>query len=450
MSAQNRSAETGRRPPASRRVIWSWALYDFANSPFATLVITFVYGTYFTQAIASDPILGTALWSRAMTITALVVAVFAPLLGALADRGGYRKAFVLAFTLICVAATTALYGVLPGQVLAALVLVVIANIAFESAFVFYNAFLADIAPPERIGRISGLGWGLGYVGGLLALGLALVSLVQPETPWFGFATETGENIRATNLLVAAWFLIFSLPMFIWVTEDRSQVSPAGRILADTAAQLTNTFGQIRRYRQIVRFLLARLIFNDGLVTIFAFGGIYAAETFGFTLEEVLIFGIVLNLAAGGGALLMGHLDDWIGGRRTVLVSLVGLILATLLAVLATTKVWFWVAGIIIGIFVGPNQAASRSLMGRFVPPQFENEFFGFFAFSGKLTAFMGPFLLGVLTQWSGSQRVGVSAVLGFFSIGLALMLTVDEREGIAAAARSQADRPPSRAASPGN
>lgn len=431
------SGAGGSRPIAGNtRVIWSWALYDFANSPFSTLVITFVFGTYFTQAIASDPILGTALWSRAMTITALIVAICSPVLGALADRGGYRKAFVLIFTLICAVSTTALYGVLPGQVMAALVLVVIANIAYEFAFVFYNAFLSDIAPPERIGRVSGLGWGMGYIGGLAALGLALVTLVQPETPWFGFSREAGENIRATNLLVAAWLVVFSIPLMIWVTEDRSQVSKAGQVLADTAKQLTGTFRAIRRYRQIVRFLIARLIFNDGLVTIFAFGGIYAAETFGFSLEEVLVFGIVLNVAAGSGALLMGHLDDWIGSKRTVVLSLVGLIVATLLAVFATTKLWFWVAGIIIGIFVGPNQAASRSLMGRFVPPRFENEFFGFFAFSGKLTAFMGPFLLGVLTQWTGSQRIGVAAVLGFFVVGLALMLTVDEEAGIMAAGRS--------------
>ncbi len=438
MIARTTTRNSGGIQPiaGNSREIWSWALYDFANSPFSTLVVTFVFGTYFTQAIASDAIVGTTLWSRAMTITALVVAICSPVLGALADRGGYRKAFVLVFTLICVVATTALYGVLPGQVLAALVLVVVANIAFEFAGVFYNAFLADIVPPERIGRVSGLGWGLGYIGGLAALGVALVTLIQPETPWFGFSREAGENIRATNLLVAAWFLVFSLPLMLWVTEDRSKISKAGQVLADTARQLKGTFGAIRRYRQILRFLIARLVYNDGLVTIFAFGGIYAAETFGFSLEEVLIFGIVLNVAAGIGALLMGHLDDRIGGKRTVVLSLIGLIVATTVAVLATTRLWFWIAGIVMGIFVGPNQAASRSLMGRFVPPRLENEFFGFFAFSGKLTAFMGPLLLGVLTQSTGSQRAGVAAVLGFFVIGLALILTVDEEEGILAAGRA--------------
>jgi UMF1 family MFS transporter len=425
-------------PPASgARAVWSWALFDFANSPFTTLVVTFVYGTYFTQAIASDPITGTALWSRAMTITALVVAICSPVLGALADRGGYRKPFVLMFTLICVVATASLYTVLPGQVLAALTLVVIANIAYEFSCVFYNAFLPDLAAPERIGRISGYGWGLGYLGGLLALLLALLLLVQPATPWFGFSREAGENIRATNLLVAIWFLVFSLPLFLWVSEDKSRISAHGRVLADTVTQLARTFKQIRAHRQTVRFLVARLVYNDGLVTIFAFGGIYAAETFGFTLPEILIFGIVLNVTAGIGAVLMGHLDDRIGGKRTVIISLCGLIVATLIAVFAATKPWLWAAGVVIGMFTGPNQAASRSLMGRFVPPDLENEYFGFFAFSGKLTAFIGPLLLGLLTQWTGSQRAGVAVVLMMFVIGLALLFWVDEAEGIDAAARAR-------------
>jgi len=412
-----------------RREIWSWAPYDFANSPFTTLVVTFVYATYFTQAIADDPIHGTALWSRGVTITAIVVALASPLLGAIADRGGYRKLFVLLSTLVCVAATALLYRVMPGQVVAALVLFVVANIAYEFGTVFYNAFLPDIAPPGRIGRVSGLGWGIGYIGGLLALVLALVGFVQAETPWFGFSREAGENVRATNLLVAAWFLLFSLPLFLWVREDRSRAIPAGQAVAAGFKQLAWTFREVSRYRQTVRFLIARLVYNDGLVTIFAFGGIYAAETFDFTLEKVLLFGIVINIAAGAAAIAMGYLDDVIGGKRTIVVSLIGLIGATTLAIVATNEVWLWVAGILIGIFTGPNQSASRSLMGRFVPKAVENEFFGFFAFSGKLTAFIGPFLLGVLTDWSGSQRVGVSIVLVLFVVGLALLLTVDEEEG---------------------
>ena len=412
-----------------RRAIWSWALYDFANSAFTTLVVTFVYATYFTQAIAEDPIRGTALWSRGVTITALIVALCSPVLGAIADRGGYRKTFVVISTLVCVAATAALYRVLPGQVVAALVLFVIANVAYEFGTVFYNAFLPDLAPEGRIGTVSGVAWGLGYFGGLLALAVALVALVQPETPWFGFSTEAGENIRATNLLVAGWFLVFSVPLLLWVPEGRPRVPVSGRVVREAFGQLSRTFREVRKHRQTFRFLVARLVYNDGLVTVFAFGGIYAAETFGFTFEEVLIFGIAINVTAGLGAAVLGWLDDKIGGKRTIVISLLGLIVATTIALLAPDKAWFWVAGLLIGIFTGPNQSASRSLLGRFVPQKAENEFFGFFAFSGKLTAFIGPLFLGLLTEWSGSQRVGISVVIVLFVVGLVLLLPVDEAEG---------------------
>jgi MFS transporter, UMF1 family len=414
---------------AGTRAIVSWALFDFAGAPFTTLVVTFIYATYFTQAIASDAIHGTVLWSRAVSVTALIVALSAPLLGAFADRGGYRKRILAVTTLVCAAGSAALYWVPPGQVLLALGCVVAANIAFEFAAVFNNAFLPDIAPRDRIGRLSGIGWACGYVGGLLALVAALVMFVQPATPWFGFAKAGGENIRATNLLVAIWYVVFSIPLFLWVPEDRSRVSRAGHVVADTFAQLRRTFSEIRKYRQIVRFLFARLIYNDGLVTVFAFGGIYAANTFGFSLQQVLEFGIVINIAAVVGAVSLGFLDDKIGGKRTIAISLVGLMGATVLAMLATSATMFWIAGIAIGIFAGPNQAASRSLMARFVPPTVENEFFGFFAFSGKLTAFIGPFLLGVLTEISGSQRVGVGVVVLLFIVGLIALRYVDEREG---------------------
>lgn len=417
------------------RSVWSWAGYDFANSPFTTLVVTFIYATFFTQVIAPDAIRGTALWSRGVTATAIAVALLSPIFGALADRGGYRKRFLAISTIAAIGGTLSLYGVLPGEVGQALFWFVLANVSFEMGLVFYNAFLPDIAPAERIGRISGYGWALGYAGGLIALILALVTLVQPEVPWFGFSKVDGENIRATNLLVAAWFAIFSVPIFLWVKEDRSAVSPPGRIVSETWTQLVRTFTEIRQYRQVVRFLFARLLYNDGLITVFAFGGIYAAGTFGFSMEDILVFGIVLNVTAGLGAFAFGFLDDSLGGKKTLLVTLVGLMAATLLAVLAPSRSWFWVAGILIGIFVGPNQSASRSLMGRFVPPDKENEFFGFFAFSGKATAFLGPFLLGVLTEAFDTQRAGVAVVLALLAVGFVALLAVDEREGIEVAGR---------------
>jgi UMF1 family MFS transporter len=247
-----------------KRAVWSWVLFDFANSPFTTLVVTFVYATYFTQVMVSDPNQGTVLWSRAVTITALVVAFCSPVLGAFADRGGLRKRFLVIATLISAAATAMLYPVLPGQVMAALVIFIIANIAFEFSTVFYNAFLPDLTTGRNIGKVSGWGWGLGYIGGLLALVVALFTLVQPEVPWFGFSVDNGENVRATNLLVAAWFLLFSLPLILFVHDDRSTRSPRGAVVRDSFAQLAATFRQLRQHRETVKFLIARLVYNDGL------------------------------------------------------------------------------------------------------------------------------------------------------------------------------------------
>lgn len=415
-------------------VIWSWALYDWANSAFTTLVATFIYSTYFTQAMAPDELRGTLWWSRAVATSGILTAVLSPILGAAADRSGAHKRFLAVTTTLSIAATALLAFVgpgLPNAAILALVLYVIADLCFETGYVFYNAFLPRITSPERIGRVSGYGWGLGYVGGLVCMGIALVGFVQPDVPWFGLSTEQGFNIRATNLLVAVWFTVFALPLFVFVPEHRTS---GVRVDVRVALQeLGRTFKAIGRYREIVKFLIARLVFNDGLVTVFAFGGIYAAGTFGMSLSEVIVFGVALNVAAGLGAVIFGFLDDKIGGKKTILMTLVALSLATAMAVWAPNRMWFWTAGIIIGLFVGPNQSASRSLMARFVPAKRQAEFFGFFAFSGKVTSFMGPILLGIATARFGSQRAGVSTVILFFVVGGILMATVNERRGILAA-----------------
>ncbi len=417
-----------------RRAIHSWALYDFANSSFTTLVVTFIYATYFTRAIAQNETLGTTQWSWAVTVTALVVAFLSPYMGAIADRTGLRKRFLLAATVVAVLGSTVLYFPGPGQVLFALIVFTITNIAFEIGLVFYNSYLPDLSTSESIGRVSGFGWGLGYVGGLLCLAIALVCFVQTETPILGFSTADGSNIRATNLLVAAWFGLFSVPMFLWVRASRAP-SPGDRsVLKMANRQLRETFTEIRtRYRQVLRLLVARLIYNDGLITVFAFGGIYAQGTFGFTTEEVIIFGIGINVAAGIGALAFGYLDDRMGGKWTIGVSLVGLTLCAVLAVTATSVALFWVAGMGAGILAGPNQAASRSLLGRFTPPSRQNEFYGFFAFSGKATSFLGPLLLGQTTLLFASQRAGMATILLFLVTGFFLLQRVNELEGTAAA-----------------
>ncbi len=418
-------------PPATgnARTIWSWALYDFANSAFTTLVITFIYAQYFVRGVAPDETTGSVLWAwGVVTPTAVAVAAFSPLLGALADRTGTRKRALLTTTVITVAATALLFFPQRGDVLTAIALVVVANIAFEIGQVFYNAFLPEIAPEDKIGRVSGWGWALGYAGGLLCMGLAL-AFVMPDVPPFGLDKATGEHVRVTNLIVAGWFALFSIPAFLVLKEPPGEGGARRGIVAATFGELGETFRQIRRFRQIVRLLVARLFYNDGLVTIFAMGGIFAATAYGFTETEILLFGIVLNVAAGLGAFAFAYLDDAIGGKRTIYISLALLTVATLVAVFGPTKAWLWGAGVFIGIASGPNQAASRSLLGRFVPPDKETEFYGFFAFSGKATAFIGPVMFGLLTSVFGTERAGVAFVLVLFAVGAVLLARVDEAEG---------------------
>jgi UMF1 family MFS transporter len=411
----------------SPKVVWSWALFDWANSAFTTLIVTFIYATYFTSSFGTDAGVTASWWGRAVSISAILVAVLSPVLGAAADRAGARKRFLAITTLICVAGTAALAFVAPGTpnaVLLALTAFVVANVAFELGNVFYNAFLPVVASPERLGRISGYGWALGYIGGLVCMALALVGFIQPEVPWFGLTREGGWNIRATNLLVAGWFLVFALPLFRNVPEIRT--GPVRFAPVAAFRELAETFRELQRYREAFKFLLARLVYNDGLVTIFAFGGIYAATTFGFTPNEVLYFGIALNVAAGLGAFLFGFIDDRFGGKRTVMFSLVALSAAGALAAWAPNATWLWIAGILIGIFVGPNQSASRSMLARMVPEEKQAEFFGFFAFSGKATSFLAPLLYGEASRAFGSLRAGVATVLVFFVVGMVLLQRVKE------------------------
>jgi UMF1 family MFS transporter len=433
---------SSRGDPRGSKSVWGWALYDFGNSAFTTLIVTFIYSVFFAQQIAPDGNTGTVLWANAIAVTAIIVAVSSPFLGALADRGGHRRRYLLLTTVIAIAGSVLLYFPTPGEVRFALIVFVIANVAFELSGVFYNSYLPDISTPANIGKISGYGWSLGYLGGLLAMGIVLVGFILPESPWFGVATgEEGlfQNFRATTLVVALWFAVFSVPMFLWVPEARyPDPPPLGELLRGTVGQLINTFKEIRRYGQIARLLVARMIYNDGLVTIFALGPLYAAEVFGFTLIEVMYWGLALNITAGLGAFAMGFLDDRIGGKKTILISLVGLIIATLWATLAPaeSKTSMFLAGLVVGIFVGPNQAASRSLLGRLVPPDKETEFYGFFAFSGKAIAFMGPLLYGGMTTVFGNQRYGIGVIIVFFVVGGLILATVDEKAGMAASGRS--------------
>ena len=418
------AAEFGTR--RGRRAVIAWCLFDWANSAIPTVLITFVFATYFTKAVAPSPVEGTALWGTALSISALVIAVLSPVLGAIADQGGRRKPWILGNLVLCVIPAALLWFVEPepGFTLMALLLIGLANTTFEIGHVFYNAMMPEITPRAYLGRISGWAWGMGYAGGLCCLTLALLLFVQPDPPLFGLERESKEEIRIIGPMVALWFALFALPLFLW-TPDRA---PSGRPLGETVREgwhtLMKTLRGLRHYRNIATYLLARMVYTDGLNTLFAFGGIYAAGTFAMSESEILVFAIILNVAAGLGAAGFAWMDDRVGAKPTILVALVGLTGFGAALLIIESKLWFYILGCGLGALIGPAQSASRSLMARLAPAEIRTEMFGLYALSGKATAFVGPALLGWVTLWFDSQRVGMATILVFFVVGLLLLLPV--------------------------
>ncbi|MEN8376114.1 MAG: MFS transporter [Gemmatimonadota bacterium] len=420
---------------ARRREVTAWALYDFGNSAFTTIIVTFIFSFYYANVVVGDDIVGPILWTRAINISAIVVALVTPVLGAVADLAGKKKLFLAIVSVQCILFTILLFWAGPGDALQAAIFFVIANVGFEAAQVFYNSLLLDITDRDTLGRVSGFGWGLGYIGGLLALALAL-GMVRTWLP------ETDSlNVRSVALLVAAWFAVFAIPIFLWVREGPPQVTVASK--ADYVrmgfSRVAGTFQHLRTYREAGKLLIARLIYNDGLTTVFAMASIYAGAALGMPLEEFLVLGIVINLAAGLGAYGFGFVDDRIGGKKTITISLLVLTGSVALAALSTSVAMFWVAGVAFGIVAGPNQSASRSLLSRMVPEGKQGEFFGFYAFSGKLSSVLGPLTYGLVLGWTGSHRAAVASVIVFFVVGLFLLMFVDEKEGLEAALRLEVE-----------
>ncbi|MGD2114076.1 MAG: MFS transporter [Acidobacteriota bacterium] len=416
---------------ASTAALLSWSLFDWANSAFPTVIQTFVFAAYFTRQVAESQTAGSAAWGTAIGVAGAFIALGGPILGAIADQGARRKPWIAVLSGACVVATACLWFVEPGgPVLPALVLLAVGVVTFELACVFYNAMLPELAG-TRIGRWSGWAWGLGYAGGLASLVVCLFALVRPEGAWLGLDAGEAEHVRATFLLVALWFALFSLPLFL-VTPDRARPAGAGagrpvgavRAVRDGLAQLVRTLREIRRHGAIVRFLVARMLYIDGLATLFSFGGVYAAGTFDMTEQEVLGFGIALNVTAGLGAALFAWLDDHLGSKGTILMALAGLLATGVPILLVETETLFWVLGVALGTFVGPAQAASRSYLAHVAPPDLRTQMFGLYALSGKATAFAGPLLVGWITVAAGSQRVGMSVIMVFLALGGLLMLTV--------------------------
>jgi UMF1 family MFS transporter len=385
-----------------------------------------VWGTYFATAIRRSAEEGAAEWGAALSLSGLVVAVGGPVLGAVADRVGRRKPWLGAFAIVAVAATAFLWFSMPdpSAAEATLALVALGSIAYEFGLVFYNAMLRDLAPPGHMGRLSGWGWAGGYVGGLGCLVTALFGLIKATPPPFGLDPAAAEPVRATALLVALWFALFAVPLFVLVPDRAPSGIGTRRAVLAGLKDLWASLRALPRERQMLRFLVARMIYADGLNTLFIFGGIYAAGAIGLSLEEVILFAIAINATAGAGAGLFAWVDDRIGSKPTILLSLVFLVGFGAALLVVHSKPWFWALGMALGVFVGPAQAASRTLMARMTPAGKEAEMFGLYALTGKITAFVGPALYGLATAHFASQRAGMASVVAFLAVGLALLLRV--------------------------
>lgn len=443
----------------SRGAVFGWVMFDWASQPFFTLVTTFIFAPYFVTHFIADASRGQSIWAFAVASAGVSVALLSPVLGAIADAAGRRKPWIAAASIALVAGCSALWWAEPGsdeRVLFVVVAFCLASIGAEFATVFTNAMLPDIAGSARIGRISGLGWATGYVGGLIALGLMLTVLIGDPVSGLTLiglappafldpAAFAGE--RFSGPLSALWYVLFIAPLFL-LTPDRPRHMALGEAVRSGITGIAATVRELRHQGAIARYLIARMFFYDGLSALFAFGGVYAAGTFGWGAQQVGVFGIIIIVAASVGAYGGGYLDDLWGPRLLIKRGLVLLALASIGvlsvgpdhvfffvpsdavipgAFLASTPEHVYIAiGCVIGLVAGPIQSASRTLLAKLAPPHQMTQFFGLYALSGKATAFLAPATIGLLTAWSGSQRIGISAIVLFLAIGFALLLSVPD------------------------
>ncbi|MFG1347005.1 MFS transporter [Xanthobacter autotrophicus DSM 431] len=446
--------------PVPRRAVLGWILFDPACQPYFTLITTFIFAPYFASTVAPTPAEGQALWGFATGAAGLVIALCSPVLGAVADAAGRRKPFILAFGLMMMAGAALLWLAAPGdpaRIPLVLTAFAVGTIGVEFATVFNNAIMPQLAPPERLGRLSGAGWAAGYFGGLVSLALMLAFFAtSPDTgltllgrpPAFGLDAAAREGDRFSGPFTAVWFAVLVLPMFLFVPDP-----PAGLPLkAAFRAGLDGIRALLPRLRArpvLARFLLANMIYADGLVALFAFGGIYAAGTFGWGSVEIGIFGILLTITGTLGALAGGWLDDWMGARRVILGALLVLLFACVgLLSLERDAVLFGLVptapgtglygtvpekayvglGLLIGLVAGPLQAASRTLLVRLAPAENMAECFGLFALCGKITSFAAPTSVAIMTAATDSQKAGVAVLVAFFALGAVLVAGVrDDR-----------------------
>jgi UMF1 family MFS transporter len=456
LASDARNAGMQQAYPA-RSAVTAWIFFDWAAQPYFTLITTFVFAPYFATHVASDPASGQSLWGFATAAAGIVIALMSPVLGAIADASGRRKPWIAGFGALLVIGSSLMWIGKPGDpsvIPPLLIAFAIATVGVEFATVFNNAMMPSLVPPDRIGRLSGTGWATGYVGGILSLVLVLGFLAaNPDTgrtlfglmPLFGLDPVTHQGDRITGPLSGVWFIIFVLPMFL-LTPDYPAKRPVRDALREGLAELRQTLSELPKQKSLAAFLLANMVYTDGLVSLFAFGGIYAASTFGWNTIQIGTFGILLAIAGAFGAWMGGKLDDRLGPKRVIAGSMIILLLSVIWILTidrdsiffikvapplpggglfaATAEQAYLVLGCLIGMAGGPLQAASRTLLIHLAPKDRIAQCFGLFALTGKLTSFVGPLLIGIITAVTSSQKAGMAVLVVFFVAGLMLLRRV--------------------------
>ena len=402
--------------------VFNFALYDFANSAFTTIIITFIFATYFATQIAPNPVLGQSYWGWTIGITGILVALTGPLIGSFADKKNCTEFFIKLFTIICVILTSLLWFSKPSEkyLLYTLIIVALANFFYELSLIFYNSILKRISNSNNLGKSSGFSFALGYVGGILILIVCIKIFIDNDVLPFGLSKENSENIRATSIVVALWYLLFSIPfLFSLKKKIKNKIKKS----SNNIKKIKNLFWD-KGLNNLGKFLIARMLYADGLNAIIIMGGIFAVGVFNLEIKDLLVLSVLMNITAFIGAIIGGYANDKFSSKSVIIFSLVGLIFSSAIILFIKTKIFFLIFASINGFFIGPIQSASRVFITKSIDKNNQASGFGLFALSGKLTSFIGPLLVSTLTYISNSQRIGFSAAIILLLIGLLILLKV--------------------------
>ena len=402
--------------------VLNFALYDFANSAFTTIIITFIFSTYFAKQIAPNPVLGQSYWGWAIGTTGILVAIIGPILGSYADKKNFTEFFIKLFTIICISLTTLLWFSKPSEkyLLFTLVIVALANFFYELSLIFYNSILKRISKPSDLGKSSGFSFALGYIGGILILIICIKIFIDNDVLPFGLSKENSENIRATSIVVAVWYLIFSIPfLFSLKKKINNKIEVSSNNIKKIKDLIWNN-----GLNNLGKFLIARMLYADGLNAIIVMGGIFAVGVFNLEIKDLLILSILMNVTAFIGAIVGGYANDKFSSKSVIIFSLLGLIISSSIILFVKSQLFFLIFAAINGFFIGPIQSASRVFITKSIDENNQASGFGLFALSGKLTSFIGPLLVSTITYISSSQRIGFSSAIILLLIGLLILLKV--------------------------